>query len=317
MPLSPAVLRRALILLGLAAGAGLAACGGSSFASGGGNSDGGDDSSDGGGIIVVGDDAADAHRDASVDATHPTDSSVGGDTGTGGDAGCTGAPGVGAYVQVGSGFSPPNCGTAASPCATVQGGIIYAVQQGFVSVFVADGIYHESITIPASMTIQGGWGQTAGAWHRDCPAGPFTTTIRAPSGAVQTVDVTATTGHVGLDTLAIDNGNTATSGQTLYGVFAAAGASLDLHDVVIDVAAGGAGTAGGAGSGAGSTPASCASGNGATPGPSSAGGRPRRDVLLEWLRPVFYDGRNAWRKRWQRHGGACAGAGGRANVHHR
>jgi hypothetical protein len=180
---------------------------------------------------------------------------------------CSALAGTGAYVQAGSGFSPPNCGTAGSPCSTIQAGIAFATQQGLTMVYVADGTYPESPTVTASMTIQGGWTLSGGSWARDCPPNSASTKIVAPNGSQTAFGIDA--GSVTLDTLSIANNNVATAGQTLFGVSVVASDTADLRNVIIDVAAGGAGVPGGVGSSAGSTPTSCSAGTG---GVGSTGG---------------------------------------------
>ena len=142
-----------------------------------------------------------------------------------------------------------NC-SETNPCGTIA-----AALAASSTVYLNAGTYTEQVHLAAGEVIHGGWTYSGGTWT-NCGGTDATSIIQAPSGDERVVIASGGT----LDTLTVRNANTATAGQTLYGVFASSG-SVTLTNVAISVAAGGAGTTGAAGT---------AGSNGSTAGCSPA-----------------------------------------------
>lgn len=183
---------------------------------------------------------------------------------------CTGSPstcvlnvpdaGVGVFVA--PGFGNSSCGAPTQPCGNIMAGL-QALTNGENTVYVAEGTYQtQLITLPAGVTISGGWVYQGGAWTRDC-ASPSKTIIQAPVGNTAAVVTNYSSNSSTLDTLTISDPNSAASGQSLYGVFAsnpqATAPGLTLTNVAINVAAAGSGVDGTQGD-AGSAPAASCTG---------------------------------------------------------
>ena len=207
--------------------------------------------------LDAGADSADASADATLDQAAPTDTSD--DTAmNAADASCPPvAAGVGVFVRMG-GSSSSGCGSQGNPCGTVQLGITTAAGTG-MTVFVAPGSYPESLILASGVTVSGGW---SASWTRTCDptAVKITTT---------TSDRVAFANNLGggtpatLDTLTLANDSVATTGQSLYGVFVV-GSFVKLTDVLVTVAAGGAGSNGLGGSNGGPARPPCSAGTGAS-----------------------------------------------------
>jgi hypothetical protein len=141
----------------------------------------------------------------------------------------------------------------AATCSTIQAGIDVAQAGGHSDVYVAanKNPYEESISLSSALTrpiaIHGGWQDVGGTWTRDCSgSAPTVTQIHAPSGS--NVTVTVQTGvQATLDTLSIYSADNPGYGESVYGVMAAAGASVTLLNAIVVVAGAGPGAPGGAG----------------------------------------------------------------------
>jgi hypothetical protein len=189
-------------------------------------------------------------------------------------------PITGPAVFVAPGGGSGACGSEAAPCGTIAAGLAQIASSGGTKnfIYLANGTYTEQVTLPAGITIQGGWLDTGGSWTHQCVANPQAgAVIAAPAGATSTVVVNYATGSSTLDTLTVQNTNTAAAGQSLYGVMVNGGSAtqLVLSNVAMNVSAGGAGgpgAAGGAGA-AGATGTCPAASNGAT-GSNGPGGGP-------------------------------------------
>jgi hypothetical protein len=180
-----------------------------------------------------------------------------------------------------------SCGSMTTPCGSIQTALGLATQAGKTTVYVAQGTYAEAITLPAGVTVSGGWDDLGGTWQPICKGSPASTTvIAAPSGSVKTV-VASYAGASTLETLTIKSEPQASvlAGQSVYGVFATgAQTQLAITDVIVDVAnagGGAAGSMGGPGSPGGAagtctTPDTGANGVAGTPG--TAGGAPSYSV---------------------------------------
>ncbi len=219
--------------------------------------------------------------DASVDAPGDAKSGTGGgDAGDSGPTACPLSPNPTIGVFVAPGGATSSCGSVSAPCGTVTAGLAALAASGsktlvYVAVSTASPPtpYVEQVTLPAGVTIQGGWVYSGGSsWARPCSPDPTGAVIQAPAGSDRVV-IANYTGTSTLDTVTVKNATTATAGQSLYGVFVSgASTNLTLTDVAVSVAAGGAGangSTGGAGAAAG-TAGSCSNGDGA-PGSPGAG----------------------------------------------
>jgi hypothetical protein len=180
---------------------------------------------------------------------------------------------AGVFVAPGGGTGA--CGSESQPCATIAGGLAaIASSQGTKSVvYLANGTYTETVTLPAGIIIQGGWLDTGGTWTHQCVANPQSgAVIQAPANADRTI-VASYNGSATLDTLTIQNIATAAAGQSLYGVFATGTTTqLLLKNVDIQVAGGGSGNNGVQGTSGAGGAASCApTSDGAKGAPGTAG----------------------------------------------
>jgi hypothetical protein len=187
---------------------------------------------------------------------------------------------MGVFVAQGGGAAGM-CGAITAPCGTIAAALAAIAQSGGTKniVYVAKGTtpYAEQVTLPAGVTIQGGWTyEGGGSWARTCPFDPSQTVIQAPAGADRVVIVSYASGSSTLDTLTIRNPTAAGTGVSLYGVFAssaqATGGALTLENVAVSVAAGGPGGTGGQGVDGGPPPATCAVGVTMQPGSPGAAG---------------------------------------------
>jgi hypothetical protein len=188
-------------------------------------------------------------------------------------------PNTTAGVFVAPGGSGGSCGSESQPCGTIAEALaVVASSSGTKNIiYLSNGTYTEQVTLPAGVTIQGGWFDSGGSWTHLCNANAQTgAVIQAPAGG-SSWTVTASFASVGsstLDTLTIQSVATALPGQSLYGIIATGSATtLTLNNVDINVAAGGAGAAGtGGASGAAATAACTGSPQSGLPGnPGSAG----------------------------------------------
>jgi hypothetical protein len=264
---------RASFYLSLALPFAALACG-DSFT--GGSADGGDDTGivfgDGGGHDAT---TADGPHDA-VATDGPHDAGVHSDgtteTGTGCPAGyqlcgqnCVPDAPVGGIAVAPSGNMSTSCGGASLPCGTIGLGISQAQTLGKGYVFLAEGTYQEQVTLPAGITLQGGWVYAAGQWSRACTPDASLTVIQAPAGSDRVVGVSYSAGNATLDTLKISNPSTAAAGTSLYGVFASNSQTtkpgLTLTNVIVSVAAGGSAGNGTQGLSGTAPPMSCLGSN--------------------------------------------------------
>jgi len=170
-----------------------------------------------------------------------------------------------------------NCGAPALPCGTITLAIAKAQQLGVGDIFVAKGTYQDKVNLANGIQVHGGWVYAgAGSWsYPSCTPDPSATVIQSLPG-VDRVVVADYAGTASLDSLKIDNDTTAatgtatTPGQSLYGIFAAnsqAGQTvLNLNNVVITVAAGGAGGDGLQGVDGGAPGSACSVGTTLAPG---------------------------------------------------
>jgi hypothetical protein len=153
--------------------------------------------------------------------------------------------------------SGPTC-TEAAPCATIAAALALVAAGGKSIVYLDQGTYTEQVTLPAAtVAIHGGWSFSGGTWT-NCGGTNATSIIAAPvsaNAAANATVVASANGTWTLDTLTINDTITAATGQSLYGVFQTAGA-LTISNVAMNVAAGGGGTPGTAGT-LGGPPKTC------------------------------------------------------------
>ena len=181
---------------------------------------------------------------------------------------------TGIFVSVASGNDTTGCGTRAIPCKSVSQGITEATtQSGKTTVFVASGAYIESITLPAALTVEGGWAASGLTWTPICDnTTSSAVTIRGTTSA------TVTAQYIGASTLrdvTIESTTSPTANESVYGIFAT-GASTDLtlDHVVVVLGSGGAGadgTAGSAGTGGGDGGCLASNGTNGSSGSNGAG----------------------------------------------
>jgi hypothetical protein len=190
----------------------------------------------------------------------------------------------GVFVAAG-GADSSGCGTTPNaPCASISAGITTAsTKTDAVArsiVYVSAGLYTEKLTLPAGITVQGGWqwaGDGSSTWSFDCTsASPESiVTVQAQSTDNMTVVATGNNGSSTLSTLTVLSKPPAdvNPGESLYGIFATgANTVLTLTDVVVTVQAGGAGPPGTMGTAGTAPPGTCSSGDGVSPGmPGSVG----------------------------------------------
>jgi hypothetical protein len=178
------------------------------------------------------------------------------------------------------GVDSAGCGTSpSSPCASIGQGLMTATIKTDAGarniVYVAGGPtggpvalpYVEKVTLPANVTVQGGWHWAAGGsseWTFDCGASPESVvTVQAPSADNMTVIANSNNGTSTLSTLTVLSKATASPGESLYGIFATgANTQLTLTDVVVTMQQGGTGPTGTNASAAAAAASSCSSGDG-------------------------------------------------------
>lgn len=190
-----------------------------------------------------------------------------------------------------SGSDVNSCGTRGNPCLTITYAIATAkATASKTTIYVAaapttdagvddggdggasSGVYVESVTLDAPLTIEGGWSDANGTWTPICDA--TTSTAVAIQGVSNTTLEAAFTGSATLRDLELISKPAAGPGESLYGLFVTgASTNLTLDQVVVDVGAGGAGADGTDGvGGANGTDAGCLPGTGQAGGAGPGGG---------------------------------------------
>jgi hypothetical protein len=187
-------------------------------------------------------------------------------------------PNTAAGVFVAPGGGSGACGSEMQPCGTIALGLAaIASSSGTKTIlYLANGTYTEEVTLPAGITIQGGWLDTGGTWTHQCVANPQSgAIIQAPPGMGTTV-IASYMGTATLDTLTVQSIATAAAGQSLYGIMATgAGTSLALNNVEVNVTAGGAGGTGTTGTaGTNGATGNCVLGTGPSDGAIGTNGTP-------------------------------------------
>lgn len=141
---------------------------------------------------------------------------------------CAVTPGrVVVYVDA-AGGNDGNAGTGDAPMATIEAGIARAgVQAASASVFVAAGVYQESLELADGVSLRGGFDATAG-WARDPAA--HVTEVRGQGVVVAARDVNRDTW---LDGLTITGADATASGQSSIAVQAARSSGLRMRGVLL------------------------------------------------------------------------------------
>jgi hypothetical protein len=122
-----------------------------------------------------------------------------------------------------SGIDGTSCGTRQAPCLSVQAGINNAGASSRALVYLAPGLYVESISLVAGVSVEGGWSVQGDVWAADCRAqSNATTAIQAPANQSTTVLVDAINGASAIRRITVRSKVQANvmSGESLYGIFA-------------------------------------------------------------------------------------------------
>src|SRR5258706_11387860 len=82
------------------------------------------------------------------------------------------------------GSDPSWCGSRSVPCKTIQPAVTRARTIGRPRVYVASGIYEETITLSAGVRIEGAWGAIGESWTPICgDTASDAVVVQAPSTA--------------------------------------------------------------------------------------------------------------------------------------
>ncbi len=180
------------------------------------------------------------------------------------------------FVNI-NGTDSPQCGSAASPCQTIQFGLNQAKALTRTTVYVARGTYKESIKLSPGITLEGGWDTLSGKWIPACGADLLGAVKLQMPDATNVVVTADFAGSATLRNLTVlGKAASPAPGESLYGVFAKT-ASIALESVAVSVGAAGPGAGGDAGAPGSDGGIKCATSNGGagspgTPGPGGDGG---------------------------------------------
>jgi hypothetical protein len=187
----------------------------------------------------------------------------------------------GIFVEGGVGADTGTCGDRQTPCRTIASGIAQARTFRKSVVYVARGLYVETIALAPGIRVEGGWAVLGTKWSPLCSDASTGSndgaTIQAPNTSNITVMADALGGEAALARITIKSKDAANPSQSLYGVFArGADTRLLLDNVQIIIARAGDGTAGTDGTaGADGAAAGCTSSsdgsNGETDGAAGTG----------------------------------------------
>ncbi len=220
-------------------------------------------------ITCVGDASVAPVFDAGlVDGSNSTDSGGSGDASSCANRTVDEIGGV--FVNI-NGMDSAQCGSATSPCQTIQAGVNQAKVLTRKTVFVARGTYKETVTLNAAITIMGGWDTISGKWIPACGADLINAVkIQMPDAANVAIKADFN-GAATLRYLSVIGKTAApTPGQSVYGVFAH-NCSLSFESVSVNVGPGGVGGDGDAGATGGIGGIKCVTGVGATGKTGSVG----------------------------------------------
>jgi hypothetical protein len=177
-----------------------------------------------------------------------------------------------------------SCGSEDHPCLTINMALDKAASTAIKNtVYVATGIYNETVTLKPGLTIEGGWADVGGVWDRVCSvADPTQAAVVAGTTPITIEAENLNAVSPGTATLRFLNINTQAPdpGTTIYGIYADGTTSVTLDNVIVSVGHAGDGKDGDAEI-AGNSPANnnCTTGTGQTPEAGAAGGQAAGPVL--------------------------------------
>ena len=188
-------------------------------------------------------------------------------------------PGAGIFVDGVNGADTTSCGPATAPCKSIRAGIQAARARAVREVYVAAGLYRETVSLFAGIDVIGGFTARASGWTRSCAsAAPRTTIVEAPASETRTVVADNLGGDAKLEALIIrsKSASAVAPGESIYGVFARATATtLCLRDVDVEIGNAGDGRDGDAGAAGQLLPCGTDGGTGAN-GTSGDAGAPAK-----------------------------------------
>jgi hypothetical protein len=167
-----------------------------------------------------------------------------------------------------------------TPCLTVQAAIQAARVNGMPTVYIANGLYTESVQLFPGVTLMGGWNALGPTWTPVCSGNRSSVvTIQAPASSTQaTIVANNLIGLATISTLTVKSVDQSAvmPGQSLYGIAATGGMTqVALLNVDVVMANAGNGVAGAAGdAGGNSCGAEGSEDAGADGGPSGMAGMP-------------------------------------------
>jgi hypothetical protein len=191
---------------------------------------------------------------------------------------------IGIFVAKG-GTDNGSCGSEDHPCLTI--GYALGIASGttaITTVYVATGIYNETVALKPGITIEGGWVDVGGVWDRVCSVSdPAQAAVITGSSeiTIQAEDLNALKpGAATLRFLNID-AKTPDPGKSLYGIYAGGVTELLLDNVILNIGDAGDGKDGDAGMAGVSPPnGDCTPGNGVSPEAGGAPGGPADPPIL-------------------------------------
>jgi hypothetical protein len=124
------------------------------------------------------------------------------------------------FFVVSGGTDASTCGGRANPCTTIRWALERAQTEGRHNVYVASGVYHESIDLKVGVRVEGAWTATGSTWTPNCgvPVPNGAVTI-APNTGSQGVFARDLNGTATLAWLTVRTKPTADPSESLYGVF--------------------------------------------------------------------------------------------------
>ncbi len=176
------------------------------------------------------------------------------------------------------GLDNSSCGSLESPCKTIGQAITTLPKtRGANIIYVADGLYPETVTLPANVEIQGGWhvrsdGQLNLVWSQICPDALTSQDSLPNIVGTENITIHAATANAKLSHVVVKT-KTAGPGESLYGIFASGSTTtVTLNGVIVVVNPAGDGISGKPGApGALGDAGACPEGTGTTPALGAAG----------------------------------------------
>ncbi|MGC4093028.1 MAG: hypothetical protein QM756_35105 [Polyangiaceae bacterium] len=185
----------------------------------------------------------------------PSDGGAAGSNEAGAGAGGVGpelpCPGVpdptkGVFVSSGITQESDDCGSADLPCRSITRGITRALQLARRNVYVNGGSYPEAVTLPAGITVIGGYDRVGLSWEPRCTATRASAVVIDSPSAIGVL--AEYVGDSELRTLTVRAQSAPGAGESRIGVLArGASTALTLSDVNVIAGDAGAGANGAAG----------------------------------------------------------------------